>query len=126
MWPRPRVMRPIFGPAGQLFAGLGRLGDAETQMVTAISLNAPDEVKANLRLSLARLYVLQNQHALARLEANEALSYFSRRAEVEPDNHGIRLAWAEAALFLGRIMFFIATSIIAYVYAWRKGVFRWD
>ncbi len=32
----------------------------------------------------------------------------------------------EAALFLARIMFFIATSIIAYVYAWRKGVFRWD
>ena len=32
----------------------------------------------------------------------------------------------EAALFLGRIMFFIATSIIAYIYAWRKGVFRWD
>jgi NADH-quinone oxidoreductase subunit A len=32
----------------------------------------------------------------------------------------------EAALFLGRIMFFIATSVIAYVYAWRKGVFRWD
>lgn len=32
----------------------------------------------------------------------------------------------EAALFLGRIMFFIGTSIIAYVYAWRKGVFRWD
>ena len=32
----------------------------------------------------------------------------------------------EAALFLGRIMFFIATSVVAYVYAWRKGVFRWD
>lgn len=32
----------------------------------------------------------------------------------------------EAALFLGRIMFFIGTSIIAYIYAWRKGVFRWD
>jgi NADH-quinone oxidoreductase subunit A len=32
----------------------------------------------------------------------------------------------EAKLFLARIMFFIATSIIAYVYAWRKGVFRWD
>jgi len=32
----------------------------------------------------------------------------------------------EAALFLGRILFFIATSVIAYVYAWRKGVFRWD
>ncbi len=32
----------------------------------------------------------------------------------------------DAGLFLARIMFFIATSIIAYVYAWRKGVFRWD
>ncbi len=32
----------------------------------------------------------------------------------------------EAALFLGRIMFFLATSVVAYIYAWRKGVFRWD
>jgi NADH-quinone oxidoreductase subunit A len=32
----------------------------------------------------------------------------------------------EAALFLGRIVFFIACSVIAYIYAWRKGVFRWD
>jgi NADH-quinone oxidoreductase subunit A len=32
----------------------------------------------------------------------------------------------DARLFLARIMFFIATSIIAYIYAWRKGVFRWD
>lgn len=32
----------------------------------------------------------------------------------------------ESALFLGRIMFFIGTSVIAYIYAWRKGVFRWD
>ncbi len=32
----------------------------------------------------------------------------------------------EALLFLARIMFFIATSVVAYLYAWRKGVFRWD
>jgi len=32
----------------------------------------------------------------------------------------------EGALFLGRIAFFVGTSIVAYVYAWRKGVFRWD
>ncbi len=31
----------------------------------------------------------------------------------------------EAAMFLGRILFFIGTSVIAYIYAWRKGVFRW-
>lgn len=33
---------------------------------------------------------------------------------------------AEAMLYLGRILFFIGTSVIAYIYAWRKGVFRWD
>jgi len=32
----------------------------------------------------------------------------------------------DATLFLGRILFFILMSIIAYVYAWKKGVFRWD
>ena len=32
----------------------------------------------------------------------------------------------EAMLFLGRIAFFVGTSVIAYIYAWRKGVFRWD
>ena len=32
----------------------------------------------------------------------------------------------ESQLFLARIMFFIATSVVAYIYAWRKGVFRWD
>lgn len=29
-------------------------------------------------------------------------------------------------LFLGRMLFFILTSIVAFVYAWRKGVFRYD
>jgi NADH-quinone oxidoreductase subunit A len=29
-------------------------------------------------------------------------------------------------LFLARVMFFILTSIIAFAYAWRKGVFRYD
>ena len=33
---------------------------------------------------------------------------------------------ADASLYLGRILFFLATSAIAYVYAWKKGVFKWD
>ena len=32
----------------------------------------------------------------------------------------------EAGLYLGRVLFFVLTSIVAYVYAWRKGVFRFD
>jgi NADH-quinone oxidoreductase subunit A len=33
---------------------------------------------------------------------------------------------ADAKLFLFRMMFFILTSLIAFAYAWRKGVFRYD
>ena len=33
---------------------------------------------------------------------------------------------ADAMLFMGRIGFFIATGVVMYIYAWRKGVFRWD
>lgn len=29
-------------------------------------------------------------------------------------------------LFLARVLFFILTSIVAFMYAWRKGVFRYD
>mgnify|MGYP002624420654 FL=1 len=29
-------------------------------------------------------------------------------------------------LFLGRMLFFVLTSVIAFMYAWRKGVFRYD
>ena len=31
-----------------------------------------------------------------------------------------------AGQFLARMVFFIFTSVIAYLYAWRKGVFRFD
>jgi NADH-quinone oxidoreductase subunit A len=30
------------------------------------------------------------------------------------------------SLFLGRMLFFVLTTAIAFVYAWRKGVFRYD
>lgn len=33
---------------------------------------------------------------------------------------------ALSPLFFGRMLFFILTSIIAFAYAWRKGVFRYD
>jgi len=33
---------------------------------------------------------------------------------------------ADGALFLGRVLFFLFTTVVAYVYAWRKGVFRFD
>ncbi len=38
---------------------------------------------------------------------------------LEPGSH-------ESALWLGRIMFFLLTTVVAYVYGYRKGVFRFD
>lgn len=32
----------------------------------------------------------------------------------------------EGLLFLGRVLFFLLTTVIAYVYAYKKGVFRFD
>lgn len=32
----------------------------------------------------------------------------------------------DAAVFLGRVLFFLLTTIIAYIYAQKKGVFRFD
>lgn len=32
----------------------------------------------------------------------------------------------EAPVFLGRVLFFMATTVIAYIYGYRKGVFRFD
>lgn len=31
-----------------------------------------------------------------------------------------------ASVWLGRIMFFLFTTVVAYLYGWRKGVFRFD
>ncbi|MDA0802257.1 MAG: NADH-quinone oxidoreductase subunit A [Planctomycetota bacterium] len=40
-------------------------------------------------------------------------------ADLEPGS-------AEAKLYLARMAFFVGTSVVAYIYAWKKGVFRWD
>lgn len=32
----------------------------------------------------------------------------------------------EKAMFLGRVLFFMLTTVVAYVYGYRKGVFRFD
>ncbi|MCC6660532.1 MAG: NADH-quinone oxidoreductase subunit A [Phycisphaerales bacterium] len=32
----------------------------------------------------------------------------------------------DSAIWLGRIMFFLATTVVAYLYGWRKGVFKFD
>lgn len=33
---------------------------------------------------------------------------------------------ALSPMFLGRMLFFVLTTVVAFAYAWRKGVFRYD
>lgn len=47
-------------------------------------------------------------------------------ATVFPNLAQTRAADGLPALFLFRVVFFVATSVIAFAYAWRKGVFRYD
>jgi NADH-quinone oxidoreductase subunit A len=35
-------------------------------------------------------------------------------------------ATPEGGMFLARVLFFMATTVIAYIYGYRKGVFRFD
>lgn len=39
---------------------------------------------------------------------------------------GLNLDVADGAVWLGRILFFLLTSIVAYIYGYRKGIFRFD
>lgn len=39
---------------------------------------------------------------------------------------GVAFLDSQHGLFLFRVVFFILTSVIAFCYAWRKGVFRYD
>lgn len=38
----------------------------------------------------------------------------------------IDMSSSEAGVWLGRILFFLFTTVVAYVYGYRKGVFRFD
>ena len=66
-----------------------------------------------------RFYILAMTFLVFDVEIVFLFPWAKTFAELEPMS-------GEAGLYLGRISFFIGTSIIAYIYAWRKGVFRWD
>lgn len=39
---------------------------------------------------------------------------------------GLNMDVTDGAVWLGRILFFLFTSVVAYIYGYRKGVFRFD
>ncbi len=66
-----------------------------------------------------RFYILAMTFLLFDIEIIFLYPWALAFTKLEPGSH-------EASLFLARIAFFVGTSVIAYIYAWKKGVFRFD
>lgn len=66
-----------------------------------------------------RFYILAMTFLVFDVEIIFLYPWAATFAQVEPRS-------ADAALFLGRALFFLLTTVVAYMYAYKKGVFRFD
>ncbi len=103
----------------KLFAWLGgnRKNDGRTKQMTYET--GMDPIGTARKRFNIRFYIL----AMTFLVFDVEIVFLYPWATVFPN-----LAKGEGmdALFLYRMIFFVATSVVAYLYAWRKGVFRFD
>lgn len=112
------LMAVIFAVANLAIShGLGPSKHGETKGLAYESGMNP--ISSARRRFNVRFYILAMTFLVFDVEIIFLYPWAKTFAQLEPMS-------AESQLFLGRIMFFVGTSIIAYVYAWRKGVFRWD
>ena len=112
------VMAVVFGVANLVFTHLlGPFKRGETKDLAYESgMNPIGTARKKFNV---RFYILAMTFLVFDVEIIFLYPWAVTFAQLEPRG-------PEATLFLGRIMFFIATSVIAYIYAWRKGVFRFD
>ena len=66
-----------------------------------------------------RFYILAMIFLVFDVEVIFLIPWAVTYAQVDPNS-------PEASLFFGRVLFFLFTTVVAYIYAWRKGVFRFD
>jgi NADH-quinone oxidoreductase subunit A len=112
------IMAVLFAAANLIFTHLlgPRRHGARKDITYESGMNPVGTARKRFNV---RFYILAMTFLVFDVEIIFLYPWAVAYAQLEPQS-------PEAALFLGRIMFFIATSVIAYIYAWRKGVFRWD
>lgn len=66
-----------------------------------------------------RFYILAMIFLVFDVEVIFLYPWATTYAQIDP-------ASPEGALFLGRVLFFLFTTLVAYIYALRKGVFRFE
>ena len=66
-----------------------------------------------------RFYIIAMTFLVFDVEVIFLYPWASTYANIDPSS-------PEGGVFLGRVLFFMATTVIAYIYGYRKGVFRFD
>ena len=112
------VMALLFVIANLLLSHLiGPTGDGSTKAIAYESGMNP--IGSTRKRFNVRFYIMAMTFLVFDVEIIFLYPWAVTYSQLEPGS-------SESLLFLGRILFFIGTSIIAYIYAWKKGVFRWD
>lgn len=112
------VMAVLFGVAnivGSHLLGPKRSGEAKSTTYES-GMNPIGTARGKFNV---RFYILAMTFLVFDVEIIFLYPWAVDFAQLEPRSD-------QAALFLGRILFFLLMSVVAYVYAWKKGVFRWD
>lgn len=66
-----------------------------------------------------RFYILAMTFLVFDVEVIFLYPWAATYANIDPSGQ-------QGAVFLGRVLFFMGTTVIAYIYGYRKGVFRFD
>lgn len=101
------ILTHLFGP---------RRKEARKGLVYESGMNPIGDTKKRFNV---RFYVVAMTFLLFSIEVAFLHPWASVYGALSDDSglHGV---------FLGRMLFFLLTSVIAFAYAWRKGVFRYD
>jgi NADH-quinone oxidoreductase subunit A len=112
------VMAVLFAAANVILSSV--LGPRAAGAIKGLTYEAGmDPIGTTRKRFNVRFYMMAVTFLLFDIEIIFLYPWALSFSQLEPGS-------ADARLYLGRILFFLATSVIAYVYAWKKGVFKWD
>ena len=112
------IMAVVFGVVNLLASGLlgpKRIGQIKNSVYES-GMNPIGTARKRFNI---RFYILAMTFLVFDIEIIFLYPWAVDFTQLEPGS-------PDAALFLGRILFFLTTSVVAYIYAWKKGVFDWD
>lgn len=112
------IMAIVFGVAN--IVGTKLIGPSRTGPVKSMPYESGMNVIGGARKRFnVRFYILAMTFLVFDVEIIFLYPWAATFAQIGPRTD-------ETFLFLGRALFFLFTTVVAYIYAYRKGVFRFD